>query len=348
MSKSFLFRMVPSFVLAALLTACGAPAVKQDIQLPAKEPGMVKAKKLAVFNVSGDHDGTFTGQIESFLANIKVSNKTYFTLVERSHLDKIMTEQKMTSSSGLFKDKDAVKLGELAGADTLIMGSVKLPRVESKSYRKPQKVCRSRNSKGECIWWGTQYQTCTDKHASVDYNLKAVSVEKGTIIFTKVYDGQTSNTHCSGGSVKTLFGGNKNVSDAEMQRDAIKIAFNKMRQDVAPYTITVSIEFMEDTSGMNDAGKTSFKQAMEFVKAKRMDRACELFQRASGQAGKHVTLLYNMGVCAEIGGDMDKAERMYEQADRSTTKPVDVIGKALNRVKERRSNKAEVESQTKR
>jgi pheromone shutdown protein TraB len=48
-----------------------------------------------------------------------------------------------------------------------------------------------------------------------------------------------------------------------------------------------------------------------------------------------VALIYNLGVCSELSGDLKKALKMYEQADSMVTEPDKDINSALNRIRRR-------------
>ncbi len=340
-------------IIAVTIAACSAPKVQQEVLMPAREAGMQSAKKLAVFNISGDN-GSFTAQVESFIANVKVNGKPYFEILERQMLDKIMAEQKMVSSSGLFNEKDAVKLGDLGGADTLIMGGLNMPAVEVRNYEKEDKLCKVRDSSGVCHDWSTVRTPCIDKSASVRFTLKAVSVQKGSIIFTKTYSGSASNTFCNssmravgsiGMSNALSTGSGFNKSEGDVQNEAINKVLDGLRKDIAPFTVLVTIEFMEKDDVMSSDTKNLFKSAMDFVDGKRMDRACDLFKQAGSRDGNSPAVNYNMGVCAEIGGDFDRAESYYHKADRNTSKPDKLIGSALARVAEMKAKSQEVSKQ---
>lgn len=45
-----------------------------------------------------------------------------------------------------------------------------------------------------------------------------------------------------------------------------------------------------------------------------------------------VTLLYNLGVCAETQGRPEEALALYKQVDKMLTKPDEAVSKALERV----------------
>ena len=139
-----------SIVCLGVLLSCAAPRVSQNVMMPARASGMQDVKKLAVVRFAGDRNNEFSTKLEAFLANIRVRDQAYFTVVDRSSLDTILREQRMVNESGLFNEQDAVKLGQLSGADTIISGFVKWPTVEESNYREERSVCVEYQSKDEC------------------------------------------------------------------------------------------------------------------------------------------------------------------------------------------------------
>ena len=338
-----------------LLSGCASVKVAKEVEYPARQSGMVNTKKLAVFNINGDSNGIFTGQVESYLHNVQVRGAPYFEVLDRQTLDKIIAEQRMVSRSGLFNEKDAVKLGKLSGADTLITGSVSMPSMVVSHTTKTEQQCLD----DKCKQKQDIHIACVDKSAPVEFSLKAVSVQKGSILFTQTYTGKGGSHECDSGQTQSernrgellgLLKGkdteyNGIISEAELRNMATTYILDNLRKDVAPYTVTLNIEFMEKDDFMSQATKDKMGGALEYIKQGRMDRACEIFKDAMASDTNSPTLYYNSGVCAEVGGDLDKAEILFNQADRKTTKPVGLISEAINRVKSVRTNLAAVSKQ---
>jgi len=315
-----------------LLAGCAGARVSQVVDVPARQSGMADSRKLAVFYFNGDIDGTVTAQVESYLSNINVRGVPYFQVLEREMLDKIMDEQRMVSSSGYFDESDAVKLGRLSGADTLVMGSASLPPASSRYYRKAVDYCLDK----QCTKKETRYKSCVDMSANVDLTLKAVSVQRGSIIFTQTYSGKASNTDC---------GERRSKNETDLRNEAIGKILTSLRKDMAPYQVTLSIEFMDKDDIMNSTTKAKLEGAMEYIKQKRVDRACEIFKDALAGDSNSPALYYNLGVCAEIEGELDKAEDLYKQSERKSAKPIRLISDAINRVRMLRSNQNELSRQ---
>jgi hypothetical protein len=351
--KHFNAMVIGAFLV--LLAGCSAVKVTKEVEFPARQSGMVNTKKLAVFNINGDINGAFTSQVESYFSNIQVRGTTYFEVLERQMLDKIVAEQHMVSSSGLFNEKDAAKLGRLSGADTLITGVVSMPPMSVNQRTKTEQRCKDT----KCKVKEDVYFSCVDKNVNLGFTLKAVSVQQGNILFTHIYSGKGSSTECDEGKNKSevnrrdvlaLLGSDKTsyagiISETELRNVAIRQILDNLRKDVAPYPVMLNIEFMEKDDFMSSATKDKLGGAMEYIKQGRMDRACEIFKDALTSDTNSPALYYNSGVCAEVGSDLDKAEILYNQADRKTSKPVRLISDAINRIKTVRTNQVAVSKQ---
>ncbi|MBC8427226.1 MAG: tetratricopeptide repeat protein [Deltaproteobacteria bacterium] len=79
-----------------------------------------------------------------------------------------------------------------------------------------------------------------------------------------------------------------------------------------------------------------------------MDRACELWHEAYDIHPQGYAIPYLLGVCAEMAGDLDKALKYYQKADRMTGKPVEEISQALGRIRVRMKKEKRLEQQLQR
>ena len=93
---------------------------------------------------------------------------------------------------------------------------------------------------------------------------------------------------------------------------------------------------MDDTDGINSTvAKGKLKSGLLFAKSGRLDRACELWQQARMEAPDSISIIYNIGVCAEASGDLTNALALYKEADQNLLEPDPVINDALSRVQSR-------------
>lgn len=342
MNKCVLFlRTLLVFAACNVIFACAAPQVTQTVSMPAKEASMTKVKKLAVVNFKGDKQRAFSTQLEALLASIQVQGAQYFTIVERDMLQKVLDELRLNAESGLVKDDDAVRLGELSGADTIVSGAVRGPKHEDIRSEQVRRRCNryvEKDGHKQCAEYISVKVFCTKQLAHIDFTFKAISVEGGEITFVKNYTGEASNLYCSDKGQKQ--------SRVHLAEAATRKAMDILRRDVAPYDVQVSLSLMKkDRSDINSQAKAHLKSGIEFAKSERMDRACEHFRLGVAAFAQSPALYHNLGVCSEIQSDYDKAMRMFKRADALLSKPDKMISSALKRIQVSKNNNDKLSQQ---
>ena len=117
------------------------------------------------------------------LVNTRVSGQPYFTVVERTALNKIMTEQAISLSGTIDETTAAAKVGKLVGAEGVIMGVVKSEVIETLPGERSR--CVSKDQKEKCT--NTQNYTvqCMQTDAYFSFTPKIVSVATGHIVASR-------------------------------------------------------------------------------------------------------------------------------------------------------------------
>ena len=345
-------RFAPLLVAALALAGCAAPSVETSLLMPARQDGMTGAKRIGVAPLGGDYGGRYTARLQAHLAGITVKGAPHFTLVE---IDRkaILNEQK-AGDSAQFDEATAVRLGRLVAADTIISGAVTPPRHRVQRSRQERRKCveGSWNDKtrryDKCTKYETYQVRCTKQTSSFALNLRATSVERGTVSYIRDYRGASEDFTCEdrrpGKSVDSL------------NEAAVRQVLQDIRYDVAPYPQTFSISFLDyDAKGSlgrksynfkgNKAVEKLVKQGLEDAEDKRTDTACALFREAAGRYDGSPAIYHNLGVCAEFGGDFDQALAFYETADRLSGGRLDPVRDSLARVKANRASARKAEQQ---
>lgn len=326
-------------LLGPLLSACVSPSVKTQVLMPAKQSGMVQAKRIGVATLKGDTNGTMSDRLRSFVAGIQVGGQPYFTLVD---LDRktLMQEQRL-SDSAMFDANTAVELGNLTTADTLLGGSFRPSYNRTRSQKNVQYCAVQGEDK--CAYFKTKKVNCYAQSAAVELNLRATNVERGIVSFTQSYGATNKHSWCE----NQLFG-TKNKPRADMENRVIAEVLSQLRQDIAPYAVTFNIKFMRKDAS-NFGGKEGVNQAfasgLDFVNNQRVPRGCEFFRKAAAMYDQSPAIYHNVGVCSETEGDLDRALAFYQKADRLTASPNKIIGVSLNRVQGTLASRSAVQGQ---
>ena len=296
-------------------------AMSKTVEMPARIQGMQDAHSVAVVSVKresnryGDHD-VVASRLEAFLANINVKGQQYFNVVDRQTMDKVMSEQRL-SAKHTFDQQTSAKLGRLVGADTLMTATYGVKNDANKYSKKASRCTKERDSNGHigkaldmksCEQSVDVTVSCLKRTSRVQFTPKATAVGTGHVIYAKTYKAEAQSSRCDNGRDDAL------DSFDQLEARAFEIVFDHMRQDIAPYMITLDLDIMKkDNSQMPVETKALFDEGLYFVKESLYDRACAKFSK-SAETFKSPAIIYNIGVCHDLKGQRDNALAYYNQA----------------------------------
>jgi hypothetical protein len=328
------------YVTATLLVACAGPAkVDSEVQMPAKVPEASRLRHIAVVRFERIGPTDITPQVEAELSAARLRGGPYFTLIERSRLDEALKELRL-AEAGIVNAATASRIGQMVAAKGIYMGSVTRDDVSNQPYQEQRSECllyeqlrdkKGNSYQGACLRSNDWKVNCVQRSATFEFVPKLVDVGAGTIVYSKSLGGSAQDRGCSDRTSPLQ-------SPDDLRRQAIAQALTKFREDVAPFTRTVQVVFMETTEGISSAAaKERFEGSMTFARENRLDRACEIWKELSVTERTVPSLSYNLGACAEVSGDLDAALARYSEADRQLTKPDKTISEGLARVRQRQA-----------
>lgn len=247
---------------------------------------------------------------------------------------------------------DAIRLAKMSGADTVITGAVKGPHTTNTAYVEERSECaeysREKTKKilgikvKECLKYKKTNVACVKQQSNINFDMKAVNVESGEVAFSNSYAGTTENKYCSDNEQYSK------KSAENLSETVISQAMNKMRNDVAPYSVVLSIELMDDDDsglGDNKNAKMLLESGLELANNSQLSTACDKFRMASESYSQSPAILHNLGVCSEIKNQLTEAVTLYQQAEGLLLKPNKTISSALVRVSNRVSQVEQVANQ---
>lgn len=338
--------IIALILIVSALLGCAPPSLKTTALLPARAHEASLLKEVAVLPFDGPGGKNFAAEIEGTLAGINIGDRQYFSLVDRTKIDRLIEELNF-SQSALMDPGNVARLGKLVGARGIYTGSITLSRSNDNRYQEERTRCASevtkKNEKGkeyrECVRWVKYNVSCTSRVASFAATPKLLEVETGRIVYASNISGTARSSACED-SPRPL------VSHSELLEQAKQQAKHSFRADVAPHYVTVSVQLMDSTDGMTSReAERLFKQGLEFAKNNRLDRACELWGEARALSQPTAALLYDLGICSEITGDLEQALDLYRKSDRLLTKPDDKITAALGRVSKAIQDRRKIKDQ---
>ena len=323
-------------LISSMLFSCAAPAVKTTTLIPARFHEATKLKEVAVLPFDGHTGREFAAEIEGVIASINVDNKQYFTLIERTKIEKFLKEQEL-SQTGMINETTAAKVGKLVGAKGIYTGVVTLANTRDSHYTQNRQECSRREIKydkkgnpyeGNCVSWRNYTVSCTKRNATFAFTPKLIEVETGRIIYSNNISEMTTASACPDS-------GTPLASGFELIAKAKETAKTAFKRDIAPSYVTFDIKLMDSKDGI--ASKEAAQKldlGMDYAKNSRLDRACELWGEGRILSPNSPSLIYNLAICAEVRGDLEKALDLYKMADRALNKPDDKITAGIGRVSE--------------
>ena len=337
--RILLYLFVPAlWLLVLFFNGCGAPKVKTTMLVPAKAHEAGKLRRIAVLPFAGSGGNQLSTELEALLVNIRICDKPYFKVIERASLENIMREQKL-NLTGAVEEETAVTVGKLVGAEGIILGSVITNIAEDKHFSRKRSKCEARDEKKKCIKRREYMVGCTTRDAYFSFTPKVINVTTSRIVVSESLSGHVRHSVCRD-SGRPLRG------RAQMLGDAKKQAIKKFRELIAPYTEAVEIALLEkDDTKPNSKAKKKVAKGIKWAKEGRLERACEFWQEAYKLHPHGYAIHYLLGVCAETQGELQKALRYYEKADRMTGSPVKDITAALCRVRTSLEKRKKLEEQ---
>lgn len=328
------------------LSGC-ATTVPVNMLKPAKYHEAAMAKVVAVVPFNGQGGQEFASEIEGVLGRITIDDKQYFTLIDRTSLDKVMSEMKF-SQSGLVDQRKAVELGKMLGAQGIYTGTVR-QSFKSSHYRENRQDCdryeeyydkKGRVQQGKCLHYRKYYVNCTRNVLNFTCNPKLIDVKTGRIVYAENLIGVAEDAKCE--DMGAAEGEGELLVKAQAQ---VKTRF---RQDVAPFYETRMIHLMDSTEGISSPeASEKLKQGITWASNKRMDKACELWGQAASQTSTSYALAFNLGVCAESRADSEAAFKLYKKSEDLLGKPDEQISAALARTGQAVRDAAKLKQQMK-
>lgn len=334
------------FLIFVVFYGCAGPTkINVSVTMKPRNEEVLALKRLAVLPYSGRYGKEFASKVEAMIANHKDSTgKPYYNLVERSEVNRIIDEMKF-SSSYLVNQDTAVQIEKLLGAKGILTGSINSMLVQDNPYQEKRVQCgqyQNNYIKGPygpivipiCIRWDPYYVNCKERTATMSVSTKIIDVETGSIVYSSDYSDAEKSSACSdsGYAVK---------SNAELEFIVQNRILNNIKMDILPYKVFMSIVLKDEDDNIKDKNaRDKFLAGLEFAKSNRLDRSCELWKDAYDLEKNSVSLTYNLGVCAEVFGDLNLAQEYYKKADKMLLKPDKTINDALIRISNLLKNKS--------
>jgi len=320
MKQTLLLLLIP-----ALLAACVAPPTISTAKIvPARVPDASRPRVLAVIPFDGDKDGVITAALEKTLEGISIDGHPYYTLVDRGKVGAALSAQQVSANPPT--DAEAAAIGRATGATGVLVGTVKIT-YEERQPKEQRTVCLRAGEDGGCVRWGDTAVACRQRETVVTVAPRLIVTETGRISYAKGFRGKNSSTSCTDST--TPFAGRE-----ELITRAGEQIMKELRRDIAPYFVSVEATVMTTSEGIpSGEGRDLFIKGLVAAEENRPDRACPLWEKAERFAPAAPGLLFDLGICREMAGELEQALASYQKAEALLRNPDENVTGALDRVR---------------
>jgi curli biogenesis system outer membrane secretion channel CsgG len=316
--------MIKILLLTATILLFGGCATKLQVQsVKPANVNLNNTKNIAVLSFKNDKHN-LSGDIEAILNSSYINKKKYFNVVDRKNLSTVLREQKL-QSSGVINENTVVDIGNISGVEAIITGVVSKPTNNTRRYTSNRRKCK-KDADGKKVCYDVRTY-CTEARTNIDLHIKVVSTSNANILFSKKYNGGTSNTECGS---RYLY----NIDFSNMERKLLKSAANNFAYQLVPHTYYRSIELMEDLEkDYNDEAEQLLESSIDYLKNRRMDKSKALTKRLIDVTNRQSFVpFYNLAIIEESNGDYTKALKLIKKADSLNIKQNDLIDNAIYRI----------------
>ncbi|MBT9465526.1 CsgG/HfaB family protein [Hydrogenophaga sp.] len=356
MLRSYWVSPLLLLTVVGMIAGCAAPVTKVGVNVlePAKSSEATRIRRVAVMQFEAKDRVDVTGDIETMLAGILVDERRYFEVVERRQLNALLGELRL-GERGLLENSTVSQVGKMLGANGVYLGKVTSASWSDQRSNERRSVCSQREIKRDkkgksydagCARWRETSASCTTRIATFEFLPKLVSIETGTIVYSRAHSGEVTSKSCrepDTGASAPITSGEQLLLNAKM------VAMDSFRRDVAPMATARTLDVLGPGERIGAPQmRERFNNASAFAKEGRLDRACEMWRDVAVSEQNSPELFYNLGVCAEVTGDLESASNFYARADRLLTQPNKSISAALVRVQADQASRAKLRTQLQR
>jgi len=328
-------------LLAALtLSARGELAMAQAYtysfvqRMPAQYDAVLNLKSLAVLPLKGNDGSNFSAALTGELQALRVGKDPLFTLRNEEGGPPPNKGRNAAAAAASF----VVNMGRTLGVNGVVWGDISASAVPT-AYKGATTDCSNNSCRQVPV-------DCVRIDGSYTVFPKIYSVATGQLVYSEPVHKEISVSNCGGvnnagggllgsvASLTNLIGGRQDkVQTPEAIMTTLRTqAVKEIAAKFTPQTRNARIGFKTRAPELDKAGQEQFANAVEFLKSGRPDRACGQFEAmGQGLQTAQVSLLFNLGACREVNGNIRSAQEYYARADSLLTRPDTMINEALKR-----------------
>jgi hypothetical protein len=279
-------------LLAALLMliAIAAEAQARSITLRnvvTKFADAVPVRKIMIGSLGGPGGRDLGAALETSLPATMVNGQPYFSVVGRP-------------PGGVA----TVTSANLAGAEALLWGTMGAEAQEG-PFQGLGLSCLRRSYDGKCAKMGMAPQTCMRRAVRVTAQVQLLLTTNGRPGFSTTKMIERSTVWCAGQAPT------KNA-DMLIAEAVIPLA-RAIAQELAPTVQKVELKIMDDDKALPKEARANLRAAAR-ASSSNLQAACTAWRALNAAYPDNAATVFNLGVCAEVDGDLPGALAQYLRA----------------------------------
>lgn len=258
-----------------LATSARAEVLTVEGVYPAGSDGAAAMKAIAVESFGGSDGPDLAIRIEDALRGVEIDGRPYFRV--------------LPSASG--------------GADGVLRGTA-TAEIKRERYTEQRERCVAKDTNGKCTEKRKEDVRCTRRRIELVPNVRLIARD-GALIHADSQLEQATDSRCEDNS-------SEQRSPETVVRELVGRIAGRLRGALAPAWRRDSIRVLEDRKGLAREDGDKFKNALRLTKTD-AGAACRQWQAIADANPSHPATLFNIGLCDEAAGNLDGAERIYQQ-----------------------------------
>ena len=243
---------------------------------PAENPEIARFRTLGVEPFTGPDGPSLSFEIERLLSQPDGGNRPYFTII--------------------------VPGGE--PPDAVVSGTSQSGATENK-FTRNEDVCTAKDPSGKCTSKVQKIHYCIRRVTELRSDVRVFDNTSGRVVFSQLFPQRNEFSWCDNAQPP-------NTIDAAV-RQMTEATAKEFRRIAAPVTRSYQVRFRETTTGMDKQLKADFKQAIRMTQTN-LPAACTTLAGLDARAPNHPSILFNRGLCDEVGGLYAGAVEFYRRA----------------------------------
>ncbi|WP_209347370.1 hypothetical protein [Pontixanthobacter sp. CEM42] len=279
MTVSFARRLSAGFLAIACAGLSAGAANAETLPVagiyPAGNDAAASVNSIAIENFGGDKGSSLSFAISDALEGAVLYGEPYFQI---------------------FASDDG-------NADAILRGEANGEAVETELDDRKVTKCEKKDKDKKCIKEKVTYYACSRLDVRLYPQIRLIGAD-GREIYRKRDSLSASEDYCADDS--------STPSIEEMLDGMVNSFARTVRYDLAPVYRNQDIRVLESRKGMTGDAKNAFRSAVKLTKTD-IKASCDGFRALESSDPEHVSVLFNIGLCAEGEGELDLAADYYRR-----------------------------------